>query len=34
LRARMVLTQDTRQIAHVARATSEEGELQHEPVYP
>jgi signal transduction histidine kinase len=34
LRARMVLTQDTRQITRVARATSEEGELQHEPVYP
>jgi hypothetical protein len=34
LRARMVMTQDTRQITRVARATSEEGELQHEPVYP
>jgi signal transduction histidine kinase len=34
LRARMVLTQDTRQITRTARATSEEGEFQHEPVYP
>jgi hypothetical protein len=30
----MVLTQDMRQITRVARAVNEEGELQHEPVYP
>ncbi|HEX2789285.1 MAG TPA: ATP-binding protein [Steroidobacteraceae bacterium] len=34
LRARMVLTQDTRPITRSARATSEEGEYRHEPVYP
>ncbi len=34
LRARMVLTQDTRPITRAARATSEEGEFRHEPVYP
>ncbi len=34
LRARIVLTQDTRAITRAARATSQEGEFQHEPVYP
>lgn len=34
LRARIVLTQDTRAITRAARATSLEGEFQHEPVYP
>ena len=34
LRARMVLTQDTRPITRTARVTSEEGEFRHEPVYP
>ena len=34
LRARIVLTQDTRAITRAARATSEKGEFQHEPVYP
>jgi signal transduction histidine kinase len=34
LRARIVLTQDTRQITRAARATSEEGGFRHEPVYP
>jgi len=34
LRARIVLTQDTRAITRAARATSQEGESQHEPVYP
>jgi signal transduction histidine kinase len=34
LQARMVLTQDTRPITRAARATSEEGEFRHEPVYP
>jgi hypothetical protein len=34
LRARMVLTQDTRPITRAARATSDEGEFRHEPVYP
>ena len=34
LRARMVLTQDTRPITRAARVTSEEGEFRHEPVYP
>jgi signal transduction histidine kinase len=34
LRARMILTQDTPQITRAARASSEEGEFRHEPVYP
>ena len=34
LRARIVLTQDTRAITRAARATSQKGEFQHEPVYP
>jgi signal transduction histidine kinase len=34
LRARIVLTQDTRQVTRAARANSQEGELRHEPVYP
>jgi signal transduction histidine kinase len=34
LRARIVLTQDTPQITRAARASSEEGEFHHEPVYP
>ncbi|HEY3729664.1 MAG TPA: HAMP domain-containing sensor histidine kinase [Steroidobacteraceae bacterium] len=34
LRARIVLTQDTPQVARTARASSEEGEFRHEPVYP
>jgi signal transduction histidine kinase len=34
LRARIVLTQDTLQIARSPRASSNEGSLQHEPVYP
>ena len=34
LRARIVLTQDTPQVARAARVSSDEGSLQHEPVYP
>ncbi|MGH8231043.1 MAG: sensor histidine kinase [Steroidobacteraceae bacterium] len=34
LRARIILTQDTPQVARTARANSEEGEFRHEPVYP
>jgi hypothetical protein len=34
LRARIILTQDTPQVARIARASSEEGEFRHEPVYP
>jgi len=34
LRARIVLTQDTPPITRAARASSEEGEFHHEPVYP
>jgi signal transduction histidine kinase len=34
LRARIVLTQDTLQSTRTARASSDEGSLQHEPVYP
>ena len=34
LRARIVLTQDRPQITRIARATSEQGGFQHEPVYP
>jgi signal transduction histidine kinase len=34
LRARIVLTQDTPQITRAARASSEQGDLRHEPVYP
>jgi signal transduction histidine kinase len=34
LRACIVLTQDTPQITRAARASSEEGGFQHEPVYP
>jgi signal transduction histidine kinase len=34
LRARIVLTQDTPQITRAARASSEQGDFRHEPVYP
>jgi signal transduction histidine kinase len=34
LRAAIVLTQDTRQITRAARASSEQGDFRHEPVYP
>jgi hypothetical protein len=34
LRARIVLTQDSPQITRAARASNEEGEFHHEPVYP
>ncbi|HEY4974978.1 MAG TPA: sensor histidine kinase, partial [Steroidobacteraceae bacterium] len=34
LRARIVLTQDTPQITRAARASNEQGEFRHEPVYP
>jgi len=34
LRARIVLTQDRPQITRIARATSDQGGFQHEPVYP
>jgi signal transduction histidine kinase len=34
LRARIVLTQDRPQVTRAARVSSDEGSLQHEPVYP
>ena len=34
LRARIVLNQDTIQVARIAHTTNEEGEFHHEPVYP
>ena len=34
LRAGIILNQDTQQITRAARASSEEGEFRHEPVYP